>query len=106
MNDKFSNFIPFNHAYKYSIMTRKQIIKYLESDEVQATLDQADAVSAADLQNLEATDILEKVTTIYKAIRPFLEWADSFFLFGDRIKTPIRTFKEFLDKVTGYVEGA
>lgn len=85
-------------------MNKQAVIDHFESEEVQATLDQADAISAADLQNLEATDILEKVSTIYKAIRPFLEWADSFFLFGSRIKTPIRTFKEFLDKVTGYVE--
>lgn len=84
-------------------MVSKQIKDFYESEEVQAEAAAVSNYSAAAMKEMAAFDLLGQITKIYTAIRPFLNWADDFFLIPKKVRVVIKAFKVFLDQVTDYV---
>lgn len=86
-------------------MNAKQLEAHYEQPEVQETVETISAMSYEDIQaakQADAFDLLEKVADIYKAVRPFLDWADSFFLIPKKIRRVVTVFITFMDGVTDY----
>jgi len=85
-------------------MNKQQLNEHYESEEVSQVFAEAEAMSAEQMKNMAAFDLLGKVVVIYGIIRPFIEWARKSIPFlGPKLRNGLKTFVEFLDKVTGYV---
>ena len=85
-------------------MNKQQLLDHYEAQDESAVQEVA-ALSAEEMKQMEAFDLLGKVIVIYTIIRPFIEWARKTLPFlGPKLRNGLKTFVDFLDKVTGYVE--
>lgn len=83
-------------------MLPSKLKDYFESDEVQQAVNEVSALDAAAMKEMAAFDLLAQVSKIYLALRPFINWADDFFLIPKKIRTALKAFKVFLDGVVDY----